>query len=38
LKNEEEFNRIWSETIMNVRAINNIDETSERRKRKIPAS
>jgi hypothetical protein len=36
LKNEEDFNRIWGET-MNVCKVNNIDEPSGRRKRKIPA-
>ena len=36
LKNEEEFNRIWRET-MNICEINSIDEPGERRRRKIPA-
>ncbi|CAF1660887.1 unnamed protein product [Adineta ricciae] len=36
LKNEEDFNRIWSEA-MSVCDAKNIDEPCERRKRKVPA-
>ncbi|CAF3062806.1 unnamed protein product [Rotaria socialis] len=36
MKNDDEFNRIWNET-MNICAENDIDEPDEQRKRKVPA-
>ncbi|CAF4162315.1 unnamed protein product, partial [Rotaria sordida] len=36
MRNDDEFNRIWNET-MNICAANDIDEPAEQRRRKIPA-
>ncbi|CAF3969054.1 unnamed protein product [Rotaria sp. Silwood1] len=36
MRNDDEFNRIWNET-MNICAANDIDEPAEQRRRKVPA-